>query len=111
MSDSFRCTEEIFGTPLPTKTRRTYFGKSDSTFDIQAHMIFAGKGGTKINKLVHSIEGIVVDRNLASVTPQVDNIGLFLPSLTVRPISADLCSIALRLIPPMNDVDVVSICK
>lgn len=42
----------------------TIFGKSNFIFNLQADIILTSNGGNKLSKLVHNIEGIVLDLNL-----------------------------------------------
>lgn len=44
-------------------------GKSNFLFDIPTDFIFIGNGGTKAEKLVYNVEGVVAGRNLGCHTP------------------------------------------
>ena len=46
-------------------------GKSNSTVDIQADIIFGGNGVAKVNKSLHCLKSIVIGCNLETDMPHV----------------------------------------
>lgn len=62
---------EISATQLLTQILVTPIGKTNSLFDLQIILTFAGNDGIKANRLIHNVERTVVDRNLGTDTPHV----------------------------------------
>lgn len=71
--------------------------KSNPMYDLQAEIIFAGKGGIKVNKLVHNIEGILAGRNLLSDIPNILTYLIFFPHLPSGPNNQILIRLHKRL--------------